>query len=120
MGQLLLLYNLQRFYLCGECLDRLKVEVVVEMQVVEVLAVDKQIKHVVALPANLQTHFNPVQLGGLKELGGLEGAEQIPESQQTGKVKKKILMKNRNLQIDLKGEEKRKQSLISKDAYLFF
>lgn len=67
------------FYLCGQRLDRFQVEVVVKMQVVEVLAVDKQIEHVVALSANLQTHFHPVQLGGLKELGGLEGAEQIPE-----------------------------------------
>ena len=66
-------------YLCCECLDRLQVEVVVEMQVVEVLSVDKQIEHVVTLSANLQAHLHPVQLGGLKELGGLEGAEQIPE-----------------------------------------
>lgn len=51
------------------------------MQVVEVLTVDKQIEHVVALSANLQAHLHPVQLGGLKELGGLEGAEQIPGTQ---------------------------------------
>lgn len=69
------------FYLCGQGLDRLQVEVVVQMQVVEVLTVDEQIEHVVALPANLQTHFHPVQFGGLKELGGLKGAEQIPERQ---------------------------------------
>lgn len=50
------------------------------MQVVEVLTVDKQIEHVVALPANLQTHFHPVQLGRLKELCSLERAEQVPES----------------------------------------
>lgn len=49
------------------------------MQVVEVLAVDEQIEHVVALPTHLQTHFHPVQLGGLKELGGLERAEEVPE-----------------------------------------
>lgn len=52
------------------------------MQVVEILTVNQQIEHVVALPANLQTHFHPVQLGGLKELGGLEGAEQIPATHQ--------------------------------------
>lgn len=78
-----------RFYLCGQRLDRLQVEVVVEMQVVEVLTVDKQIEHVVALPANLQTHFHPVQLGGLKELRGLEGAEQIPERQNRGNLNRK-------------------------------
>lgn len=70
-----------RLYLCGQRLDRLQVEVVVEMQVVEVLTVDKQIEHVVALSANLQPHLHPVQLCGLEELGGLEGAEQIPERQ---------------------------------------
>lgn len=65
-------------HLCGQCLHRLQVEVVVQMQVVEVLTVDEQIEHVVALSAHLQTHLHPVQLGGLEELGGLEGAEQIP------------------------------------------
>lgn len=69
----------RRFYLCGQCLDRLQVEVVVKMQVVEVLTMDQQIEHVVALSANLQAHLHPVQLCGLEELGGLEGAEQIPK-----------------------------------------
>ena len=79
-------------YLCGQRLDRLQVEVVVQMQVVEVLTVDEQIEHVVALSAHLQAHLHPVQLGGLKELGGLEGAEQIPERQQMEKSywKKKL------------------------------
>lgn len=40
---------------------------------------DQQIEHVVALSANLQAHLHPVQLCGLEELGGLEGAEQIPK-----------------------------------------
>ena len=64
--------------LCGERLDGLEVEVVVQMQVVEVLSVDQQIEHVVALSADLQPHLHPVQLGGLEELGGLEGTEQVP------------------------------------------
>ena len=38
----------------GQGLDWLQVEVVVQMQVVEVLAMDQQIEHVVALPADLQ------------------------------------------------------------------
>ena len=37
----------------GERLDGLEVEVVVEVQVVEVLAVDEQVEHVVALPTHL-------------------------------------------------------------------
>ncbi len=83
-----------RWYLCGQCLDRLQVEVVVKMQVVEVLTVDKQIEHVVALTANLQTHLHPIQLGGLEELGGLEGAEQIPERQRR---KKRLMSKKTDL-----------------------
>lgn len=67
-------------YLCGQCLDRFQVEVVVKMQVVEVLTVNEQIEHVVALSAHLQPNLNPVQLGGLKELGGLERAEQVPKT----------------------------------------
>jgi len=38
----------------GERLDGLEVEVVVEVEVVDVLAVDEQVEHVVALPADLQ------------------------------------------------------------------
>ena len=34
-------------------LDRLQVEIVVQMQVVEVLAVDQQVEHIVPLPTNL-------------------------------------------------------------------
>lgn len=43
---------------------------------------DKQIEHVVTLPADLQANLHPVKLGGLKELGGLEGTEEIPARQQ--------------------------------------
>jgi len=39
-------------FLGRECLDRLQVEVVVEMQVVQVLAVDEQVEHVVTLSTN--------------------------------------------------------------------
>jgi hypothetical protein len=38
----------------GERLGGLEVEVVVQVQVVEVLAVDQQVEHVVALPTHLQ------------------------------------------------------------------
>lgn len=69
------------FYLCGQCLHRLQVEVVVQMQVVEVLTVDEQVEHVVALPTHLQPDFHPIQLGGLEEFCGFEGSEQVPESQ---------------------------------------
>lgn len=48
------------------------------MQVVEVLTVNEKVEHVVALAANLQPYLHPVQLGGLKEFGSFERAEQIP------------------------------------------
>lgn len=63
------------------------------MQVVEVLSVNEQVQHVVALPAHLQSDLHPVQLSGLEELGGLEGAEEIPakEEPQTTSVKFKSI-----------------------------
>lgn len=42
-----------RKYLCGECLDWLEIEIVIQMQIVEVFAVNKKVEHVVALAANL-------------------------------------------------------------------
>lgn len=39
------------------------------------LAVDKQIQHIIALPANLQSCFNPIQLGDLEKLSCLELAK---------------------------------------------
>jgi len=50
-------------------LDRLEVEVVVEVQVVEPLAHDQQVEHVVALAADLEPRLDPVELRGLEELG---------------------------------------------------
>lgn len=78
--------HLLRFYLCCQCLHRLQVEVVVQMQVVEVLTVDEQVEHVVALPAHLQPDFNPIQLGGLEEFCGFKGSEQVPVSRRRIKV----------------------------------
>ena len=43
-------------------LDRFEVEVVVEVEVVEVFAVEEQVEHVVALLTHLQTHLHPVHL----------------------------------------------------------
>mmetsp|Transcript_19442 Transcript_19442/g.63358 ORF Transcript_19442/g.63358 Transcript_19442/m.63358 type:complete len:470 (-) Transcript_19442:1597-3006(-) len=61
----------------GERLDRLQVEVVVEMQVVDVLPMDEQVEHVVALPAYLQPGLHPVQLRRLEKLGGAECLEEV-------------------------------------------
>eukprot|EP00965_Chrysotila_dentata_P150735 4980259-Pleurochrysis_carterae.AAC.1 len=61
----------------GERLDGLQVEVVVEVEVVDVLAVDEQVEHVVALPADLQAGLHPVQVGRLEELGLAERLEEV-------------------------------------------
>jgi hypothetical protein len=56
-------------------LDRLQVEVVVEVKVVQVLAVDQQVEHVVPLTADLKSDLDPVKTGGLEKLGCLERSE---------------------------------------------
>ena len=48
-------------FLGGEGFHGFQVEVVVEMEVVEVLAVNQEVQHIVALTAHLQTGFHPVQ-----------------------------------------------------------
>ncbi|CAN7985254.1 unnamed protein product, partial [Ixodes hexagonus] len=53
-------------------LDRLEVEVVVKVEVVEVLPVDEQVEHVVALPAHLESSLHPVNGRRLEKLGRLE------------------------------------------------
>lgn len=58
------------------------------MQVVEVLSVDEQVEHVVALTRQLQADFNPVQLRRLEKLGRLELTEEIS----LRKGKKKLLL----------------------------
>ena len=37
------------------------------MEIVEVLPVNEEVEHVVALPADLQTDFHPIQAGRLKK-----------------------------------------------------
>ena len=63
-------------FFCGESLDRLEHEVVVEMQVVEVSPVDDQVQHVEALSAQLEACLDPVDLGLLKEFRRSEGFEE--------------------------------------------
>mmetsp|Transcript_3880 Transcript_3880/g.8478 ORF Transcript_3880/g.8478 Transcript_3880/m.8478 type:complete len:333 (+) Transcript_3880:5507-6505(+) len=60
-----------------ERLDGLQVEVVVEVEVVDILAVDEQVEHVVALPAHLQTCLHPIELGRLEELGVAQRGEEV-------------------------------------------
>lgn len=68
----------------SEGLDRLEVEVVVKMEVVEVLAMDQQVQHIVTLTTDLEPRLHPVQFRGLEELGSLEGPEQVPDRERGG------------------------------------
>lgn len=61
----------------GESFDRLEIEVIVQMQVVEVFAVNQEVEHVVALAAHLEPSFHPIQRCRLEELGRFERPEQI-------------------------------------------
>jgi hypothetical protein len=61
----------------GQRLHGLEVEVVVEVEVVDVFAVDEEVEHVVALPADLQAGLDPVDLRALEELSRGEGAEEV-------------------------------------------
>mmetsp|Transcript_139393 Transcript_139393/g.242388 ORF Transcript_139393/g.242388 Transcript_139393/m.242388 type:complete len:464 (+) Transcript_139393:5762-7153(+) len=61
----------------GQGLDGLQVEVVVQVQVVQVLAVDQEVQHVVALAADLQPGLHPVQGCGLEELRHPQRGEQV-------------------------------------------
>ena len=58
-----------------ECFNRLQIEVVIQMQVVQIFAMDQQVKHVVTLATNLQSCLHPVQLCNLEELCLLERFE---------------------------------------------
>mmetsp|Transcript_34682 Transcript_34682/g.90798 ORF Transcript_34682/g.90798 Transcript_34682/m.90798 type:complete len:323 (+) Transcript_34682:5545-6513(+) len=70
--------------LCRQRLDWLEVEVVVEMEVVQVLTVNKQVQHVVPLAAHLQTNLDPVKHSRLKEFGCLERPEEVPLLERLG------------------------------------
>jgi len=53
----------------GQGLDWLQIEVIVQMKVVQVLPVDQQVEHVVALADDLKSSLNPIELCELEELG---------------------------------------------------
>lgn len=45
------------------------------MEIVEILTMNQEIEHVVALTADLKTNLHPVKGCRLEELSGLEGTE---------------------------------------------
>lgn len=64
-------------FLGGESFNGFEVEVVVEMEVVEILAVDKKVEHIVSLATHLQASLDPINLSGLEKLGCLELPKQV-------------------------------------------
>ena len=64
-------------FLCSEGLHWFEVEVVIQMKIIQVLSVNKQIKHVVTLTTHLQSCFNPIKFGRLEKLGGFERSKEI-------------------------------------------
>jgi hypothetical protein len=60
---------------CSQSLDRLQVEIVIQMQVVQILTMDQQIQHVITLATNLKAGFNPIQRCRLEELCRFKGPE---------------------------------------------
>ena len=58
-------------------LDWLEIKVVVQVQVVEILAMDEEVEHVESLTGNLETCFNPINFCRLKKLCGFQLAKEV-------------------------------------------
>ena len=52
--------------------DRLQVEIEIQMQVSDILAMNQQVEHIVSLATNLQTRLYPIQLCRLEKLGSFK------------------------------------------------
>lgn len=59
-------------FLRRERLHGLQIHVVIEVEVVQVLAVNEEVEHVVTLSADLETGFDPIDRRRLEELGRLD------------------------------------------------
>jgi hypothetical protein len=79
-------------------LDRLQVEIVIQMKVVEILAVNQEVEHVVTLTADLQDGLDPVQIRDLEEL---ERVEHVTLSARRGEHEGKKKKINRGPHDDL-------------------
>ena len=67
----------------GKSLDGFQVKVIVQMQIVQVLAMYQQIQHVVTLTTDLKPRLHPIQFSGLKKFSLLERSKQIPKNHMT-------------------------------------
>mmetsp|Transcript_29770 Transcript_29770/g.62392 ORF Transcript_29770/g.62392 Transcript_29770/m.62392 type:complete len:390 (-) Transcript_29770:1623-2792(-) len=56
----------------------LQIKVVIKMEIIEILAMDEQIQHIVTLLANLKASFDPVDLRRLEKFCRAQNLEQIP------------------------------------------
>lgn len=64
-------------FLGRQRLHGLQIKVVIQMQIIQILSVNQQIEHIVALSTHLQTRFDPIECGRLKEFRRLERTEKI-------------------------------------------
>mmetsp|Transcript_42648 Transcript_42648/g.166462 ORF Transcript_42648/g.166462 Transcript_42648/m.166462 type:complete len:242 (-) Transcript_42648:1814-2539(-) len=71
----------------GQRFDWFQVEIVVQVKIVQLLAMDEQVQHIVPLAANLESGLDPVYLRRLEKLGVLECLEQrLPRSSLCGSI----------------------------------
>lgn len=64
-------------FFCRQCFHRLQIEVIIQMQIVQIFAMNQQIQHIVALATHLQPGLHPIERCRLKEFRRLERTEQI-------------------------------------------
>lgn len=90
----------------GKSFNWLEVKIVIKMEVIEILSVNKKIEHVVTLATNLKTGLHPVKSGGLEKLGVLQTSEKVSLDHRLGGLivesvqhvhLKKFLVRNSNL-----------------------
>jgi hypothetical protein len=58
--------------LCRQSLDRLQIKVVIQMEVIQILAMDQQIQHIESLSTNLQSSLDPINFCTLEKLCGFQ------------------------------------------------
>lgn len=90
----------------GKSLNGLQIKIVIQMEVVEVLSVNKKVEHVITLSTDLKAGLHPVKSGGLEELSVLQTSEKVSFDHRLGWLVvesvqhvhfKKLLVRNSNL-----------------------
>ena len=61
----------------SQSFDWLEIEIEVQVEIVQILTVDQQVQHIVALSTDLEASLNPVQLCQLEEFCLLKSFEKV-------------------------------------------